>query len=61
MINGKRKLKKKVKELKYRIRIGEVTSKEARKYLCGHMGYIKIANVNNLANKVFYKEKEYIL
>lgn len=55
MTNGKRKLKKKVKELKYKIRIGEIDSKEARKYLCGHMGYIKIANVNNLTNKVFYK------
>ena len=54
MINGKRKLKKKVKELKYKILIGEFTSKEARKYLCGHMGYIKVANVNNLASKVFY-------
>ena len=51
---GKRKLKNKVKELKYKIRIGELTSKEARKYLCGHMGYINIASVNNLANKVFY-------
>ena len=44
MIGGKRKLKNKVKELKYKIRIGELTSKEARKYLCGHIGYIKYAN-----------------
>lgn len=55
MINGKRKLKKKIKELKYRIRTGELTSKEARKYLCGHMGYIKYANVKNLTNTLFYK------
>ena len=53
---GKRKLKKKVKELKYKIRIGEITSKEARKYLCGHLGYIKIANTKNLTDKVFYTE-----
>ena len=50
---GKRKLKKKVKELKYKIRIGEIDSKEARKYLCGHFGYIKYANVKNLAEKIF--------
>lgn len=50
---GKRKLKKKVKELNYRIRVGELSSKEARKYLCGHFGYIKYANVKNLAGKLF--------
>ena len=53
MTNGKRKLKKKVKELKYKIRIGEIDSKEAKKYLCGHFGYIKYADVKNLAEKVF--------
>ena len=50
---GKRKLKKKIKELKYRIRVGELSSKDARKYLCGHFGYIKYANVKNLAEKIF--------
>ena len=50
---GKRKIKKKVKELKYRIRVGEIDSKEARKYLCGHFGYIKYANVKNLVEKIF--------
>ena len=53
MTNGKRKLKKKVKELSYRIRTGELSSKDARKYLCGHFGYIKYADVKNLANKLF--------
>ncbi len=42
---GKRKLKKKVKQLKYEIRIGNLTSKEAKKYLAGHLGYIQIANI----------------
>ena len=51
---GKRKLKKKVKELKYKIHIGEITTKEAHKYLAGHLGYLKIANVKNLKNKIFY-------
>ncbi len=50
---GKRKLKKKIKELKYMIRTETIDSKEARKYLCGHFGYIKYANVNNLSNKLF--------
>jgi len=50
---GKRKLKKKIKELKYKIIEGEITSKEAKKYLAGHMGYIKIANTYNLEKKLF--------
>ena len=50
---GKRKLKKKVKELKYKIQVGEISSKEAKKYLCGHFGYIKYANVKNLVEKIF--------
>ena len=53
---GKRKLKKKVIKLKYLVRNGEISSKEAKKYLAGHMGYIKIANTWNLENKLFYKE-----
>lgn len=53
---GKRKLKKKVKKLKEQIKSKKITSKEAHKYLAGHMGYIKIANVNNLTQKLFYKE-----
>ncbi len=50
---GKRKLKKKVKKLKYKIRIGELTSKEAKKYLCGHFGYIKYADVKNFTERMF--------
>ena len=52
---GKKKLKKKIKKLKYMIKNEEISSKEAKKYLCGHMGYIKIANVNNLTDRLFYK------
>ena len=36
----------------------KITSKEAQKYLAGHMGYIKIANVKNLTDKLFYNENE---
>ena len=50
---GKQKLKKKVKELKYMIRTNQINSKEAKKYLCGHFGYIKYADVRNLTDKLF--------
>ena len=55
---GKRKLKKKVTTLKNKIKQGKMTSKEAKKYLAGHMGYIQIANVKNLTDKIFYTEDE---
>ena len=54
---GKRKLKKKVKVLKEKIKQGEITSKEAKRYLAGHMGYIKIADTYNLESKLFYSLK----
>ena len=53
---GKRKLKKKIKYLKYEIKNGRMTTKEAHKYLSGHIGYIKIANVKTLTEKLFYVE-----
>lgn len=53
---GKRKLKKKVKKLEKLVKEGKIKSLEAHKYLTGHMGYIKIANVRNLTNKLFYTE-----
>ena len=54
---GKRKLKKKIKYLKHQIRNGRMTTKEASKYLSGHLGYIKIANVKTLEDKLFYRDK----
>lgn len=53
---GKKKLKKKVKKLEELVRQGKITSKEAHRYLAGHMGYIKLANVKNLTEKLFYIE-----
>ena len=35
-----------------------MNSHEAKKYLAGHIGYIKWANVYNLTNKLFYVEKD---
>ncbi len=49
---GKRNLKNKVKYLENQIKKGKMSTNEAYRYLCGHFGYIKIANVKNLKNKV---------
>ena len=53
---GKRKLKRKIKSLKQKIKEGKITSKESKKYIAGHLGYIKIANTKNLIDKIFYTE-----
>ena len=53
---GKRKVKKKVVKLKHLIKEGELTSVDVKKYLVGHLGYIKIADTYNLENKIFYRE-----
>lgn len=51
---GKRKLKKQVKKLKNEVKLGKISSKEAKRYLAGHLGYIKIASANNLKQRLFY-------
>lgn len=53
---GKKRLKNKVKILTKEIKQGTITSKEAKMYLCGHLGYIKYANTKNLTDTLFYKE-----
>ena len=50
---GKKKLKKKIKYLRYEIKNGRMTSKDAKRYLAGHLGYLKIANTYNLEKKLF--------
>ena len=50
---GKKKLKKKIKYLRYEIKNGRMTSKDAKRYLAGHLGYLKIANTKNLELKLF--------
>ena len=54
---GKKKLRRKVKYLTKQIKQGKINSKEAKKNLAGHIGYIKIANVYTLENNLFYREK----
>lgn len=51
---GKKNLKRKVKKLEKQIKLGKMSIKEAYRYLCGHIGYIQIANVQKLKNKLFY-------
>ena len=51
---GKRKLKKKIKYLKKQVKSGKITSREAKKYIAGHLGYIKYANVYELKSRLFY-------
>lgn len=51
---GKRNLKLKIQSLEKRIEEGELSSTEAYKYITGHIGYIKLANVKNLTDKLFY-------
>ena len=53
---GKQKLKKKVKILKQKVQKGKMSSKEAHKYLAGHLGYTKYANIHTLNRKLFYFE-----
>ncbi|MFR0823465.1 MAG: reverse transcriptase domain-containing protein [Clostridia bacterium] len=50
---GKRRLKKKVIILTRQVQQGNATSKEAYQYLCGHLGYIKIADTYQLEKKLF--------
>lgn len=48
---GKNKFKKKVKNLLKEIKEGNISSKDARQYLTGHLGYFEIANTYNLKQK----------
>ena len=54
---GKKRIKQNIKRLKLKIQKGEMTSKEAKKYLCGHFGYLKYANTYNFVNRYFASEK----
>lgn len=50
---GKRNLKNKVKYLEKQIKKGNMSTDKAYRFLCGHIGYIKIADTNNLKEKYF--------
>lgn len=50
---GKIKLKRKVKNLKQQAKEGNINLNDIQLGLCGHLGYLKYANVYNLKKKVF--------
>jgi hypothetical protein len=54
---GKRSLKLKLKSLEKKIKNGEISSVEAYKYVTGHIGYIQVANVRNLTEKLFFVDE----
>ena len=53
---GKKHIKKAIKRLKLKVKNGELSSREAKKYLCGHFGYMKYADVYNFKNLYFENE-----
>ena len=55
---GKNRFKKKVKVLLKEIKAENISSKEARNYLTGHLGYFNIANTYDLERRNIYLEKE---
>ena len=48
---GKKKFKKKIRNLLNEIKQGKLSSKEARLYLTGHLGYFEIANTYDLKKR----------
>lgn len=55
---GKNKFKKKVKNLLKEIKEENISSKDARQYLTGHLGYFEIANTYNLKQKNIFLQDE---
>lgn len=57
---GKKKFKKKVKGLLENIKDENISSRQARMYLTGHIGYFRIANTYNLEKKNIFLESDLI-
>lgn len=55
--SGKRRVKQRLKYLEEQIKLGEMSSKEAYKYVAGYIGYISIASSKTLAEKLFFCDK----
>lgn len=51
---GKKRLVNKLKKIRYLIKNDQITVEEASKSICGHVGYLKCANVDSLVKKYFY-------
>ena len=57
---GKGRFKKKVKKLLNQIEENNISSKEARKYLTGHIGYFSIANTYELKKRNILLQEDLI-
>lgn len=55
--SGKRRVKQKLKYLEKQIKLGEMSSIEAYKYVTGYIGYINIAKATSLTEKLFFCDK----
>ena len=54
---GKKRIKRMIKNLKYKVKMGKISSKESKKYLCGYFGYMKFADIYNFTNLYFETEE----
>ncbi|MEG1990046.1 MAG: reverse transcriptase/maturase family protein [Clostridia bacterium] len=52
-VTGRKKLIKKIKYIRYKITNNLIDFKDVSRLLCGHIGYIKYANIGNILNKYF--------
>lgn len=57
---GKSKFKKKVKNIEKEIKEGNLSSKEARTFLTGHLGYFNIANTYDLERRNILLKKDLV-
>ena len=48
---GKKKFVKKLKWIRYNFRKGDISVKDAKRYIAGHLGYIVHANISGIAKK----------
>ena len=55
---GKKRFIKKIKKVRKLLEEGKITVNDVKKSIAGNIGYIQIANVDNLVKKYLYLEKE---
>ena len=55
---GKKRIRKVIKIMKNKIKNGEMTSKDAKRHLCGFFGYMKYADKYNFVNCYFENEEK---
>ena len=55
---GKKRFIKKIKKVRNLLEEEKITVNDVKKSIAGNIGYIQIANVDNLVKKYLYLEKE---